>query len=560
MIAGDKTKDSRQWIALGLGVVVVVALAAYGWLATAAENNIQIPPFQLICSISDTLFGRPFVLVRQPPIDNHWALAVADMGVKLLLGLAIFKTLFMVFHRNWQAYTFHKLKGHVVICGAGERGSAIARRKLAAPGGPKVVVIEMNPNTDQLGELRQLGALILNGNARDTETLKQVGVERASQVIIATGCDENNLSIAHDVHVLTRHIRDWPKIIAGVEGFELRSYFRDRLPKIVANGRVLGFQSRASRRLMLREAERLAPDPAVRKRGVVMLIEACDAFRDELIRAAGVMMQFSAEKRPTLFICGANPEDELMFSTRFPAHSLVVDLQWSAQCADAVIPEFSGRQVDVAIFALKNDSATLETAERFRLRHRIANKSVIACVRDGDELGRLAAQVAENQACACIESLYGLSLGDNDPLDESAEVEGRRLHEAYLDAERQRLSDAGESALPTNPAAVPWPELSELLRDSNRLAAMHHQVKRAAWTSPGEINPQDMLVHLARSEHMRWMAEKVMDGWRWSGSNDRSSRDDARLLHNDLVPFHTLDGQEQAKDLAPVRRALGIGG
>ena len=556
----SESNDRRQWLALGAGVLAVIGLSSYGWIATAAANNVQLPLFQLLSSISDTVFGRPFVLVRQPPIDNHWALAFADWGMKLILALAIFKTIFAVLHRNWRAHEFQKVTAHIVICGAGERGSAIARRKLALVGGPRVAVIDIDPNNDQVGELRHAGAFIVEGNARDVEILQQAGVERASQVIIAAGTDENNLAIAHEVHALTQDNPDWPKIIVGVEGFELRSYFRNRLPKIVANGRVLGFQCRASRRLMSREAERLARDPEVRTRGAVILIEACDAFRDELIRAATVMMQFSAEKLPTLLICGASAEDEQLFSTRFPEHPLVVDLRWSEQRADAVVPESGKLCVDAAIFALKTDSATLEAAERFRIRHRIASQAVIACVCDGDELGHLAAMSAGTGASPCIESLYGLSLGDKDPLDESAEEEGRRLHERYLAEELQRAKAAGAdgSAHPANASAVPWAQLSELLRDSNRLAAMHHQIKRAAWDSRGAMDGQEMLVHLARSEHMRWMAEKVMDGWRWSGSADRASRDDARLLHNDLVPFGVLDRHEQEKDLAPVRRALGI--
>lgn len=558
MINRQKTKDNRQWIALGVGVVAVVALAAYGWIATAAQNKVKLPPFQLLTSISDTVFGRPFVLVQQPPIDSHWAISVADWGVKLILGLAIFKTIFMVFNRQWQAHAFRKMKGHIIICGAGERGSAIARRKLSVPGGASVVMIEKDSNTDQLGELRQNGAIVLEGNARDAEVLRLVGVERASQVIIVTNSDDNNLSIAYDVHVLTRHIRNWPKINVGIENFELRSFFRDRLPKIVANARVLGFQGRASRRLMLREAERLARDPGVCKKGAVILIEACAAFRDELIREAAVMMQFSGEERPTLLICGSSAQDEALFSTRFPAHNLVLDLRWSTQRADEVIPESGESSVDLAIFALETNSSTLEAAERFRIRHCIANEAVIACVRDGDELGHMAVKAAEKVSCACIESLYGLSLGDKDPLDESADEEGRLLHETYLTEERERRGQSEKTASTPNGAEVSWLELTESVKDSNRMAAMHHQIKRAAWSSRKEMSEQEMLEHLASSEHMRWMAEKIMNGWRWSGSKDRSSRDDTRLLHNNLIPFEQLDRTEQEKDIAIVSRALEI--
>jgi RyR domain len=49
------------------------------------------------------------------------------------------------------------------------------------------------------------------------------------------------------------------------------------------------------------------------------------------------------------------------------------------------------------------------------------------------------------------------------------------------------------------------------------------------------------------------MAVKAMDGWRWA-----ESRDDKRKRHHLLVPFDDLSGHEIAKDLEPIKKALGL--
>ncbi len=57
-----------------------------------------------------------------------------------------------------------------------------------------------------------------------------------------------------------------------------------------------------------------------------------------------------------------------------------------------------------------------------------------------------------------------------------------------------------------------------------------------------------MITHLSRCEHMRWMAEKVMDGWRWSQSHDKNSRENDKLKHHLLTVYDSLSCSEKDKD------------
>ena len=99
-----------------------------------------------------------------------------------------------------------------------------------------------------------------------------------------------------------------------------------------------------------------------------------------------------------------------------------------------------------------------------------------------------------------------------------------------------------------------WDDLTENIRHANRAAADHIAVKLAAVgcrivSGPGgnfRFTAAEIDL-LARVEHRRWSAERLLRGWR------PGPRDDARRLHPDPVPFEDLDLDGREKDKASVR-------
>lgn len=101
---------------------------------------------------------------------------------------------------------------------------------------------------------------------------------------------------------------------------------------------------------------------------------------------------------------------------------------------------------------------------------------------------------------------------------------------------------------------VPWDELPENVRHANRAAADHIAVKLAAIGCrivAGSGKPfafiDAEIDGLARIEHRRWCAERLLRGWR------TGSRDSDRRLHPDLKPFEELDEDARQKDRDAVR-------
>ncbi len=120
----------------------------------------------------------------------------------------------------------------------------------------------------------------------------------------------------------------------------------------------------------------------------------------------------------------------------------------------------------------------------------------------------------------------------------------RTLHETYL---------SNLDGVTDTPALRPWEHLGEPFRDTNRAAADHLWFK-LAWLGVELSSKSNMdlaglanhveeklkaqienetLIPLAKSEHDRWMADKLLDGWL-----PGPQRDNKRKLHDKLVPWN----------------------
>jgi hypothetical protein len=128
------------------------------------------------------------------------------------------------------------------------------------------------------------------------------------------------------------------------------------------------------------------------------------------------------------------------------------------------------------------------------------------------------------------------------------------------------------------PANVPWEDLPEEFRESNRRLLVHLPAKLAsagvdvaAWLRrpvparnaqggvplPSLNADPRLLETLAQLEHRRWMMDRTLSGWR-----PGAARDNARRIHPDLRPYAELTEATRELDRAIVREAwatLGSG-
>jgi hypothetical protein len=119
---------------------------------------------------------------------------------------------------------------------------------------------------------------------------------------------------------------------------------------------------------------------------------------------------------------------------------------------------------------------------------------------------------------------------------------------------RATLKKTGKSS----PHDVPWEDLPEEIRESNRGQAKHIPEKLKGigcglWPGKkGDISVITFDDHeieiLAHLEHLRWMKEKKDTGWAFG-----KTRNDAKKIHPDLVEWDELSDEEKRKDRDFVR-------
>ena len=84
------------------------------------------------------------------------------------------------------------LREHVIVCGYGRFGRVVVDELHRH--GTTVVVIEIDPEKENL--LMQTGELYILGSALEETTLEQAGIASASEIVIATASDPDNVFIA----------------------------------------------------------------------------------------------------------------------------------------------------------------------------------------------------------------------------------------------------------------------------------------------------------------------------------------------------------------------------
>jgi hypothetical protein len=132
----------------------------------------------------------------------------------------------------------------------------------------------------------------------------------------------------------------------------------------------------------------------------------------------------------------------------------------------------------------------------------------------------------------------------------------RSIHEKYL----ERLRADGVTGHPND---VPWDELSEEFKESNvnqahditrKLSAVGFDYDAGDTPFPSvESFDEDIKLVMAQNEHIRWMNEKLANGWRYG-----TPRDDVKKKHPLILPWEELPIEEKQKDIDAVENIIPL--
>lgn len=553
-------------LVFALGTVAVLVLGTLGFQRYWSMHG-QQPAVLSAFYRALTLFDLgAFDLVPRIPVS----LEIARFLAPVLVGYALFRGIVTVFRSQLQLAGIRLLtRNHVVVAGLGEMGFRLASGFRAH--GFKVIVIEIDEANGRIQSARERGIAVLSGDARDRRMLAKARADHARYLIVACGNDGSNVEAAVSaaklseartagkLHVLV-HLED-PGLWRMLKAEAISRFGHQAVRMEFFNAFAI-----AARTLLDERPPFAALATPTSPRRPHILVVGLEGIGDALVLTVARLWQSSrpAEDealRMTILVPEAErarremlaryPELERICELRSVEARLGVELQRGALGVDTS----EGRPVTSVYVCLAAEAQALEVALALRARPELHGVPFAVAVNEaGVGLATILHDDPETTHGVYGFGVLGQALQVEPLLRGTNESLAQAKHEEYV---RHQLA---RGVAPGHGLTVPWEQLDEQWKDSNRafadgigaqLASAGCVLVPAPLIDPFgplfSFDPSE-LEALARSEHERWVEDKVRNGWRYG-----PERDEARKIHPLIVDWSQLPEEERDKDREPVR-------
>ena len=529
-------------------ILVCFAVLAVGlgfWGYAIAGHNYSPPSDYSLSSIQS---HSPIFVVRvhSVPFQRHWTdtvcrpvstvqvswqLVVAQFavpGVALLTAAQIFLVSLRKDIRT--ALARHSIN-HTIVCGVGDVGMQVIQNLRGA--GHHVVAIDLVNDSPNAATCEKSRVPVLQGDAKNPQVLLASGVRRADTVVVCTGSDAENMDVALQVkNLLSQHSYRMPRkvrVLAQLRNEWLHKRLINTDKKSLGSAHVdlRLFNPFTNAVRMLIKRLRLPPSPEY-DAGTFVVIGFGAYGREatlHLIRAALVglnstlnvlVIDQNAEVLKERFLVG-NPAAAEMASLHFISASVAPGSPDIKNIIEEKLRS-AGPLLGVAI-ALGDDQVSLCAALEIRsLLDRMERLRVPVYVRleHYRQLGELVSNVESIcrfndrlQVFGTLEEILSPGVLFGSRLDALAQA----LHEDYRRRSQEQINQQ---------ANVPWHELPEFMKMSNRWRADHTPLllALAGFHVEEDVNSPlvleltaDEIEVLAQLEHRRFTIERRLVDW-----------------------------------------------
>ena len=217
-----QSPSKRAWLFLYVAaIVVVIGLGTWGFHRQPLQYRLD---WQQSIYHGLKLLTLDWGSAAGPGYDDqpNWQLTVALVLAALLIARAIWVFLGARI-RRW--ITGHWLRNHVVICGAGVHGTALACNLSETC---DIVIIDLDPEASGLQNQAGAHEWRVFGDATQARILEAAGVRRASWVVAITGNDLVNSQIASTIATI-EHSKSDLLLFVQVEDLSLARFVEEEL-------------------------------------------------------------------------------------------------------------------------------------------------------------------------------------------------------------------------------------------------------------------------------------------------------------------------------------------
>jgi len=549
-----------QWpivISLGLIAIILGTIGFWRYYQTYSWLDCFYQALQLFPMNSGAL---------PPPIP--WELQIARLLAPLVTAFTFILALMGIFRNQAHLIRLSIAHNHVVICGLGQKGVALAhdfRQKNVL-----TVIIEANDDNPRIETCREWGAIVLVGDAREAAMLRKARVHHA-RVLIAV-CDDDGVNakiamqakeICQDlpinqlnciIHIvdpqLCHLLREQESFNNEIPGFRLEFF------NIFERGALL----------MLQEYPPFNSSNPLKDHIPHILVIGLGRFGESLIiHAAKTWRDWSKSPEKRLRITFIDRDADWKYESlvvRYPQLLKFCDLQ--SIKLDLRSPDFhQGRflydqqgmfDIDTIYILMDNDAFNLQTG--LTLLRQVKGQPTQLVIRMAEASGLAALLDHNTSPQSAFRHLNAFPLLDRTCTDEILlnEILARFLHDEYVRAQLAK----GDN-LQNNPSFAPWDELPTTFIEANRHQAEHIEIELKAvhcristltvWEASPLIFSGEEIEKLARLEHDLWCQDKLKAGWHYAPGQQSPTR----RKHPDLVSWQELPEPEKEKNREMVR-------
>ncbi len=570
-----RSRGSRWWSDYHWPILLVLGLVALLMgLIGFTKNGISTGEERTFLDNLYLALGLLSMNSGSVPGPVSWELQVARFLVPALAAYTALLALATVFTQQSQQVRLWFMRDHIIICGLGKKGVRLANQ--FRDRGKKVVVIEADQGNDWIEASRSSGAIVLNGDASDSEMLRKARLNRARYLISVVGDDGKNAEVAVQAEKLSFeredgaltciiHIVD-PQLWYLLREKELYitadSHFRLELFNIFDRGASLLLKIYSpwggdegdpvcSNRLIL---------VGLGKLGQSLIVQAAFQWRKQWVNA-------DQRLRFTLIDLDAKQKKETL-CVRYPHLEEVSELeplQMDVRSAEFQRAEFlydrvGNCDVDSVYVCMDNDALGLHTG--LTLYQKIRDHQIPVIVRMAEDAGLAVLLKDDDKNKSTYKNLHAFPLLDQTCTPDlilrgTHEVLARDLHEAYLEGlDSEKVMDEGD------PARDSWENLPEDIKEKNRRQADRigvildeHGYRIAPLTDWNAVNlvfreeeGANEVESMARMEHELWCQEMIAKHWKYGIQKDEDLK-----TNPDLVPWQDLPPAEKEKNFRFVR-------
>lgn len=482
---------------------------------------------------------------------------------------------------------------HVVIAGDSPAALSLAqdcrKRKDSV-----ILIADELPGETALG-LRRKGVIVLEGNATHLETLRTARAHHAAHVVAYEADDTANLQIEAAVRRLVGNDKRKPPI--GV-------HVATRSPMLLK-------EAREMRSAQMRQKKPVAP-PIDPKPFSLDEMAARALIQKESQTLLSLAQQLGHDRVHVVFFGfdrAAEAVAERILMSLWSAHFAPPRLTVLAPSHEAVEAGFRARHreafahpqtwaADIAFLPFDWDVASIG-AELLRDVEQQRGKPTALVVSTGVDPGNIHLAVALKRVCngqpGWPVPIYMRETSQSEFSQQYARGDETEELDAYLQAfgahqtnsTRARVIDGdldqgaaiahehynkglgkrdAMSMRELQSAMKDWGDVLETYRAANRAVADSAMVKvwDAGWrpAAKGEKGdtaptvPAELMNRMARTEHDRWMAERLMSGWRPTAPDEARNND--LMAHDKLIGWDALNENDRNNDVVQVRAAMDV--